>query len=133
MSIRVRGSTDDEVRQRITTVVAQQRALLTTLGQLEKVRTDSAASYDHNSFLGSNRFQDALRAIQSCQKQQKVLLAEATRVQALCPVEYPELLRLSVELMTTFSRVAAKPEEAESAPRSITDHPLRERSVSASI
>ncbi len=131
-TFRVAGSSDEEVRLHVAAVVSRQQALLVTLGELEQQRGNAA--HDHNAFLSSDGFAHALRELQSCQQQQKTLLAEGTRVHALCPVEYPEMLRLSVDVMTTFSRVAAKPEEVENAPQSITDNgQLRHRSLSASI
>lgn len=131
-SFRPANSSDTELKQHTASVVYRQRELLTTLDALDRERVAAAANHDHDALLASQAFQDALRDIQSCQRQQQALLAHAARVQALCPTDYPELLRLSVELMTTFSRVAAKPEEA--APQSITDGGnLRQRSLSATL
>ena len=129
----VARSSDDDVKLSVSDLVSVHGDLLVTLLELEKTR-DDVFLCDCEAFLSSQGFQDALQEIQSCQRQLKDLLANATRVQALCPEEYPELLRLNVELMTTFSRVAGKPEDAEDAPQSITENGrLRHRSLSASL
>lgn len=120
--------TDEEVRAAVTSLVAREKQLITTLLALDKERDT-----DQDAFLGSEAFQEALQEIQSCQRLQKELLAMAARVQALSPTEYKELMQLSVELMTTFSRTASE-KDAEDAPQSITDNgELRQRSLSASI
>ena len=89
----------------------------------------------HEMFLNSSAFQETLLTIQGCQQQQKALLADTARVSTLCPSEYPEMLRLSVELMTSFSRLAAPPGSEGTSIENIADgqDDMRQRSFSASI
>ena len=115
------------MRAAVTDLVSRQADLLSTLCALEADR-----GTDHDAFLSSATFQSALQEVQCCQQAQKELLRFGG-VQNLCPNEYPEMLRLSVELMTAFSRVVAQPDTVD-VPRSITENGLlRERSVSASL
>ena len=85
---------------------------------------------EHSAEGLTTAFSAAARSVQ-----QKALLADTARVSTLCPSEYPEMLRLSVELMTSFSRLAAPPGSEGTSIENIADgqDDMRQRSFSASI
>lgn len=137
--LNVGAMSDDEVRAKVIELFGDAERLRASLRDLQ-VRRDGMSNPGmfevdtHNIFLNGSAFQETLQALQTCQLQQKALLADSARVSALCPTEYPELLRLIVELMTAFSRLAAPP-GSEAPPENITDEhdTMRQRSMSASI
>ena len=122
---------DEELRAKVLELFSDMERLRATLRDLY-VRRDSVTFFEE--FINSSAFQETLTTLQSLQEQQKALLGEnASRVSSVCAKEYPELLRLSVDVMTLFSRVATKP--GTETVEDITDvHSLeRQQSVSASI
>ena len=140
----VAAMSDDEVRSMVLSVFGDMETLRATLRDLQVRRHElsNPAMYCgmlevdvHEMFLNSSAFQETLLTLQSCQQQQKALLADAARVSTLCPSEYPEMLRLSVELMTSFSKLAAPPGSEGTSIENIADGQdnMRQRSFSASI
>ena len=105
---------DAELREKTLEVLGDMVRLRASLIDLQDCRrrfsdpTMSEAEV-HELFMNGAAFQEALQALQSCQQQQRDLLANSARVSAVCPTEYPELLRLNVELMTAFSRLVTQP------------------------
>ena len=65
----------------------------------------------HESFLNGDSFRTLCDELQDSQQQQRELLvSDSARVRALCPADYDAILKLSVELMTAFSRLSAPPD-----------------------
>lgn len=136
-----RSVSDGDVRKQVLDLTRDMETLRATLRELQVRREamSNPAMFEvdvHEMFLGGNAFQETLQTLQSCQERQKALLADSGRVSALCPTEYPELLRLSVEIMTSFSRLAARPGAQDAPPEEIlaaSEADARQRVVTASI
>ena len=106
---------DEQVRLSVLELFSDMEGLRATLRDLqvrrEGMRHPGMFEVDiHEMFLNGAAFQETLKTLQDCQERQKALLSDRARVRprSVCPTEYPELLRLSVELMTAFSRLAAQ-------------------------
>ena len=129
--INVAAMSDETLRVRIIELFSDMERLRATLRDL-KVRREGMSHPGmfetdiHEIFINGAAFGDALEALQSCQQQQKALLKDSARVSSLCPKEYPELLRLSVEVMTAFSRLATRPGD-DAPPEDIADASDAER------
>lgn len=110
----VAAMSDEQLRAKIIELFSNMEHLRATLRDLkvQRERMSNPAFFEtdiHEMFLNGSGFQEVLQTLQTCQEQQKAYLADKARVESLCPKEYPELLKLSVDVMTSFSRLAAAP------------------------
>lgn len=129
---------DEQVRAKVLALLASMESLRAVLRDLQERRKSMSKPSVRETdvqeiFMSSGSFQDMLVQLQACQDEEQTLLADSHRVSALCPAQYPELLKLNVEIMTAFARVAAQP--GTDAPEDIEDHGngTRQRSMTGDI
>ena len=133
---------DEAVRAKVFEIFGDMEQLRATLRDLQVRRSGMShpgmfAVDTHEMFINSSAFQETLLTLQKLSEQQKALLADRARVSGLCPTQWDPMLRLNVELMTAFSRLATQPGTVptEDMAEDIADHSAeaRTRSLSASI
>ena len=131
---------EEALRAKVFELFGDMETLRATLRELQVRRNDMSnpgmfETDIHDIFMHSAAFQQTIQTLQGCQQTLKALLTDSVRVSATCPTQYPELLRLNVEVMTLFSRLATPPGGTEATIEHIADglDEQRQRSLSASI